>query len=465
MYWQQPIQYAALTDVGFRRQNNQDSLAVKLAGDVETWQERGNLFVVADGMGGHAVGELASKLAVDTIPHAFDKRRDLPVHEALRAAVESANEVIHDRGLRNPEFLRMGTTCSALVLGPHGASISHVGDSRIYRIRDKRIDQLTADHSLVWELIQRRKVHPRDADRLFPRNVITRSLGPEPTVQVDLEGPSPVFPGDVFVLCSDGLSNQLSDPEIGMIAGELPPGEACRLMVHLANLRGGPDNITAVVVKVGPIPDGASLDQPSVAMRAVSGGWGPFVISATLAIALLSGLYAAAVRGQIVQGSTIMVLSALLWIATLFVTIRRRSDGPVRASSFDPLSTVVWRPYRTAPAKLQIRFLEEMARLEGELQRAAREEGWRIDWERLEDHLRKAMSAAEKRRLSLALAEYARSFDLLMTGLLEQRRRAQHEAKWGKQPPPRSTGPSGMSPSSTDPAQPRGADSPDPVSE
>ena len=237
MLWEQQIRYAALSDVGFRRKNNQDACVVHLSPDQETWQQRGHLFVVADGMGGHAVGELASKIAVDTIPNTFDKLRQLSPIAALKASVEAANAAIYQRGIQNKDFLRMGTTCTALLLCPQGAIVGHVGDSRVYRIRQRQIDQLSCDHSLVWELIQQRKIHPRDAERLCPRNVITRSLGPEETVQVDIEGPIPVLPGDVFLLCSDGLCCQLNDAEIGMIASELPPGEATRLLVNLSNLR------------------------------------------------------------------------------------------------------------------------------------------------------------------------------------------------------------------------------------
>src|SRR6478609_6164843 len=125
MLWEQRVRYASLTDVGFRRQNNQDSCAIALCASEEEFNESGHIFVVADGMGGHAVGELASKIAVDTVPHMFAKLRDRLPAEALRIAVESANAAINERGSRNLEFLRMGTTCSALVLCSQGAIIAH----------------------------------------------------------------------------------------------------------------------------------------------------------------------------------------------------------------------------------------------------------------------------------------------------------------------------------------------------
>src|SRR5262249_32938273 len=121
--------------------------------------------------------------------------------------------------------------------------------SRAYRIRGEQIEQMSFDHSLHWEMARRQGVDP-DGLRGIPSNVIVRSLGPEPLVQVDLEGPYPVQPGDMYVLCSDGLSGQLSDTEIGAIARLLPLAEACRLLIDLANLGGGPDNITVLIVRI-----------------------------------------------------------------------------------------------------------------------------------------------------------------------------------------------------------------------
>ena len=250
MHWEQRVEYAALTDIGFRRRNNQDSYCVLTSKSRDEWFERGHVFLVADGMGGHAVGELASKIAADTVPHTFLKLRELPVVEALRVAVETAHRVIHERGEQNRDFNRMGTTCTTLVLTPLGAVIGHVGDSRCYRIRGGKIEQLTFDHSLQWELIRQGKMSPEDIMRYEPRNVITRSLGPQPTVQVDVEGPYAIRPGDVYLLCSDGLTGQVPDEEIGQIASALAPSDACRFLVDLANLRGGPDNITVVITMI-----------------------------------------------------------------------------------------------------------------------------------------------------------------------------------------------------------------------
>ena len=251
MNWEEVIVEAAWTDTGMRRANNQDSYAVVRAPGQDAWKNRGHLFMVADGMGAHAVGELASKLACDNIPHSYTKSKTGPPEDALTKAYKAVNAQIHAKAKANPDFKGMGTTCSTLVLLPAGALIAHVGDSRIYRARDGRLDQLTCDHSLIWDLIARGHVEAAQAANA-PKNVITRSLGPDPEIEVDIEGPFPATRGDVYIICSDGLSGPVSDPEIGAIAANLEPERAARTLTHLANLRGGADNISVIVARVGP---------------------------------------------------------------------------------------------------------------------------------------------------------------------------------------------------------------------
>ncbi|MEC7565707.1 MAG: protein phosphatase 2C domain-containing protein [Planctomycetota bacterium] len=243
--WTDCLSVIEITDKGMRRATNQDSSIVVMQEDQEGWEARGHLFVVCDGMGAHAAGELASGDAVVFIPHHYLVFQDLTPPAALRRAIEETNREIHQKGQVNPEFHNMGTTCSSLLLLPQGAVIGHVGDSRIYRRRDSAIEQLTFDHSLVWEM--RAKGHQRDD---IPSNVITRSLGPNPEVNVDCEGPFPIQKGDTFLICSDGLNGEVSDAEIGSAMAVLPPLEASQFLVDLANLRGGPDNITIIIVQV-----------------------------------------------------------------------------------------------------------------------------------------------------------------------------------------------------------------------
>lgn len=275
MNWEDPIVEAAATDTGMRRSNNQDSFAVVRATKPETWRERGHVFVVADGMGAHAVGELASKLACDNIPHAYSKMRQGTPVEAVIKAYRDVGGLIHGKATANKDFHGMGTTCSTLILLPAGALIAHVGDSRVYRVRDDQIDQLTFDHSLVWELVRHKHLNPEQAMKSVPRNVITRSLGPDPVVEVDIEGPLVVQPGDVYVLCSDGLSGPVTDLEIGAFAAQFHPEHACRYLTHLANLRGGSDNITTVIVRIGTwVEPGSEPESVPVAHKAASSNRG-----------------------------------------------------------------------------------------------------------------------------------------------------------------------------------------------
>ena len=152
-----------------RRMNNQDSLAVVVTDDAAKWASRGHLLMVADGMGAHAAGELASKLAVDNIPHTYFKLRDLYPPAALRQAIRDANALIYAKGQSNIGFQGMGTTCSCLVLLPQGALVAHVGDSRVYRLRGHRLAQLTFDHSLVWEMAAAGHMAEEDVPSYIPK--------------------------------------------------------------------------------------------------------------------------------------------------------------------------------------------------------------------------------------------------------------------------------------------------------
>ncbi|MEM6798632.1 MAG: protein phosphatase 2C domain-containing protein [Planctomycetota bacterium] len=242
------VDHAALTDLGMRRANNQDSISAPDAGCEVNG--RGEVFMVADGMGAHAAGELASKLATDCIPHAYRKLGDLPPQAALRQAVQKANGLIHAKGQSSPEFQGMGTTSSCLLLLGDAALVAHVGDSRVYRLRGGQLDQLTFDHSLVWEMAAASQTTADQVPDCIPKNVITRSLGPHNKVNVDLEGPHPLADGDAFLICSDGLTGVVEDHLIGALVGAMPPEEAGQTLIDLANLRGGPDNISVVIARV-----------------------------------------------------------------------------------------------------------------------------------------------------------------------------------------------------------------------
>lgn len=246
------VQFAELTDIGMRRTNNQDSIVCVPARSPAAVRSRGHLFVVADGMGAHAAGELASRIATAQIAQHYVQLSDShSIASAVHGSMAQANLDIYNRGQSNPEFLNMGTTACALVLSPRGAIVGHVGDSRVYRLRDQTLEQLTFDHSLVWELEASGQVTGAGAANI-PKNVITRSLGPQSDVQIDIEGPLDVLPGDRFLLCSDGLTGPVTDEEIAVLLHTLDADLATRVLVDLANLRGGPDNISVVVVHVQP---------------------------------------------------------------------------------------------------------------------------------------------------------------------------------------------------------------------
>jgi PPM family protein phosphatase len=247
------IEARGTTDVGQRRDHNEDAFLV---------DEELGLFVVADGMGGHAGGGTASRLAVDTIqaavrharaaePEAFaagTALEDSPLPDVLREAVEEACEVIYRTAQQDPELEGMGTTVTAVLVGGRTAYVAHVGDSRCYLLREQRIYQVSEDHSLVNEQVKAGAISPDEAKRSRFKNIITRSVGFEQQVQVDLMGIE-LHAGDALVVCCDGLSNLVEDPEILRIVEESALEVAPARLVALANDRGGDDNITVIVVR------------------------------------------------------------------------------------------------------------------------------------------------------------------------------------------------------------------------
>jgi len=239
------------TDVGRRRASNQDSKSVVPPSSPQQYRARGWLFLVADGMGAHAAGEMASGIAAERVPLVYEKAAQHSPPLALRQSIEQINAEINARGESAAEYRGMGTTCTVLVLLPRGALVGHIGDSRAYRVRGRTVEQLSRDHSLVWELESSGGMSREQAAGAAPKNIITRSMGPHPHVDVDLEGPHSVKEGDTFLLCSDGLSGQVADEEIGLFTAELEPSEATAALVGLALVRGAPDNVTVIVARAG----------------------------------------------------------------------------------------------------------------------------------------------------------------------------------------------------------------------
>lgn len=408
------IEHAALSDVGLRRSNNQDSFKVAVAGSEEGFQQRGHLFVVADGMGAHAAGELASKLAVDNIPLTYQKLRDKPAPLALKHAVEAANQMIFQRGQANPDFQGMGTTASALVLLPKGAVVAHVGDSRVYRLRGTRLEQLSFDHSLVWELTGGKQDAAKNLGDAIPKNIITRSLGPNAAVEVDLEGPYPVAPGDTFLLCSDGLSGEIEDEEIGAILQCLPPSEAVEVLVDLANLRGGPDNITVIVVRAKAAL-AADVDEPyPVALRSDKQSVHPAVWG------LLAGglLFAAAVGALVNWMAGLGVAAAGIAVAGL---LHWRLQSGERTKV--PAGQLGRGPYRSWECPPTQAIVSELASVLEQLRAAAVDEDWTIDWSRLEELKRTADQAAARRDFPTAARGYSHAVQFMVREIKKDRGR------------------------------------------
>ncbi len=229
---------AVRTDTGRQRNANEDSLFTKAP-----------LFVVADGMGGAQAGEVASKTAADSFAQGLPKA--VP-ERALEQTIEGANRTIHELARKDPSLAGMGTTTTAALvdLEAEEVAIGHVGDSRAYRLRRGQLEQLTRDHSLVEEMRRKGQLTDAQAEDHPQRSIITRALGPEPEVQVDLQT-VPAQAGDVFLICSDGLTTMLDDEQIGRILARATSlTAAVRALVDEANRAGGRDNITVVAFRL-----------------------------------------------------------------------------------------------------------------------------------------------------------------------------------------------------------------------
>ena len=238
------------TDVGRKRTVNEDSLGVLVSPDplVRDWV--GALFVVADGMGGHAKGELASAIAVSTVIQTYLHSDAPTLEERLVTALRQANTSIWDEAGRQVEQAGMGTTVVCGVIVGNELLVSNAGDSRAYLIRHHRARQLTRDHSWVEEMVALGRLSTAEARRHRLRNVITRCLGGGPDLEVPVYPREQLTPGDALVLCTDGLWGTTADQEIAQIVSQFSAQVAADRLVALANERGGPDNITVIVVRL-----------------------------------------------------------------------------------------------------------------------------------------------------------------------------------------------------------------------
>jgi protein phosphatase len=424
------IEFASLTDVGIRRSHNQDNFAVLPAKDEAQWHERGHMFLVADGMGAHAVGELASKLAVDSVPHIYSKHAHEGPAVALRKAFVETNLSIHTRGQQNREFAGMGTTGTALALRPDGAWIGHVGDSRVYRVRDGRIEQLSFDHSLVWELARRQRCSPDELQGI-PPNVIVRSLGPEPLVQVDVEGPHPVRKGDIFVLCSDGLSGPVTDREIGAVATALPPAEACRFLVDLANLQGGPDNITVLVARVDydSEPDPSANGRAGGALTTWSQRLPPPLPALVFGIALALGAILLTMLELPFAVPAFLLGAAAIALGLAGLFVQANQEKTPRAGD----TTTQAKIHRQAECAIDVPLLHRLSKAEQVLEERIRDRNWEADWDTCRRHHDLAEQHLQEGELPDAFREYCRAMRTLTEALHRQRNKEEvFQPVWDK---------------------------------
>jgi protein phosphatase len=242
------------TDKGFVRQNNEDNYYL----DVSS-----GLLVVADGMGGHASGEVASKMAVDVIRDYFKNVQEgrFPVVGTYRedcsemtnrigSAVHLANMAVYEAAKSDSKLQGMGTTVAAVLIHGNKLSIAHVGDSRVYLVRAGDIEQLTDDHSIVYEQVKRELISRDEAQKSEMKNILTRAVGISPDVEVDFNEMT-LTDGDVLILCSDGLNTMISDDDIlSTVISTDGPAETCEKLIDMANNNGGRDNITVITAYV-----------------------------------------------------------------------------------------------------------------------------------------------------------------------------------------------------------------------
>jgi len=251
-----------LSDVGCVRELNEDSGTYVQPDDPALRASKGLLIVVADGMGGHSSGEVASRLAVEVVTRTYYEDSGDP-QSALKTAFRKANHEIHEAAEKDESKNGMGTTCTALVLENGTAISAHVGDSRLYLVRDGSIYLMTEDHSAVMELVKAGLLTLEQARHHPDKNVILRAMGSHPEVEVTTwQEPFPVRTGDCFLLCSDGLYDLVEDEEIKQIVMLGDPQPACENLIALAKERGGHDNITVGIVSLKPEGEAASSPVP-----------------------------------------------------------------------------------------------------------------------------------------------------------------------------------------------------------
>lgn len=251
------VQYYGESDLGLVRTENQDSFGKFPTDSNDLTRRKGLLFIVADGMGGHIGGKEASQLAVKIVSREYYLFSSDVISNCLRYAFKNANIKIHQSSREEPDFRKKGTTCTALVLEQNFGHIAHVGDSRIYKIYNDDIEQLTNDHTHVEEMLKKGIISKEEAKDHPSKSVLVRAMGIEEDIDVDIEKDIPLKVDQYFVLCSDGLA-RVNKEEIKEMVLSNAPSVACKKLIQLANERGGHDNITVQIIRIS--NDGEKLE-------------------------------------------------------------------------------------------------------------------------------------------------------------------------------------------------------------
>ena len=280
-----------LSDIGRARDHQEDSSGIFKPSDPALLARRGELFIVADGMGGHNAGEVASQMALDELQRAYFADPNPDIQASLAQALQAANQAIYQLSRADARQMGMGTTAALAVVHHQQVFVANVGDSRVYLVRGGQISQITHDHSWVEEQVRAGVLTPEQARTHPQRNIITRALGTGPAVEPEFYGGALQI-GDVLVLCSDGLTGHVTDAEILLLAGENPPNIAAQRLIELANERGGSDNITVIIVRAEP-PAASTPGAAAVAGKGAAAAKGR-------SPALLFGLIGAALLGLVI---------------------------------------------------------------------------------------------------------------------------------------------------------------------
>jgi serine/threonine protein phosphatase PrpC len=243
------VTVACKTDLGRVRENNEDKFEFYIPEETDWLAIRGLVFLVCDGMGGAAAGQIASELTCKTFIDHFYHHASLSPEEAAKAAVQSANRFVLDIGRAIPGRQGMGTTLSGLILCQDQAILVQVGDSRIYRLRDHDLQQLSEEHTFVEEQVRAGVITPQEAENHPYSHVLTKAIGVEEALEPQVQTIETQV-GDTFLLCSDGLTNHVTDPEIAEIISQYSPAKAVWKLVNKAIAAGGSDNCTALLVRL-----------------------------------------------------------------------------------------------------------------------------------------------------------------------------------------------------------------------